>query len=62
MIAARVTRSLLCRLWNEQGALPGFGGLVSPAEARIGRPLTPFSVTGVARRTVRRCAVSMYYC
>jgi hypothetical protein len=36
--------------------------LVSPAEARIGRPLTPVSVAGVARRTVRRCAVGVYYC
>jgi hypothetical protein len=26
----------------------------SPAEARIGRPLTPGSVAGVARRTTRR--------
>ena len=32
------------------------------AEARIGRPLTPFSVAGVARRTIRRCAVGIYYC
>lgn len=29
-------------------------GLVAPAEARIGRPLTPVSVAGVARRTTRR--------
>lgn len=27
---------------------------ISPAEARIGRPLTPLSYAGVARRTVRR--------
>jgi len=47
---------------SEQLVLPGFSGLVSPAEARIGRPLTPLSVAGVARRTVRRCAVGMYYC
>lgn len=33
-----------------------------PAEARVGRPLTPVSVAGVARRTVRRCAVGVYYC
>ncbi|WP_086998468.1 hypothetical protein [Rhizobium sullae] len=37
-------------------------GIVTPAEARIGRPLTPVSVAGVARRTVRRCAVGVYYC
>jgi len=41
---------------------PGSSSLVSAAEARIGRPLTPFSVAGVARRTVRRCAVGVYYC
>jgi hypothetical protein len=29
---------------------------VSTAEARVGRPLTPVSVAGVARRSVRRCA------
>lgn len=27
---------------------------VAPAEARVGRPLTPVSVAGVARRTSRR--------
>ncbi len=36
--------------------------LVPTAEARIGRPLTPVSVAGVARRTVRRCAVGVYHC
>ena len=35
---------------------------VSTAEARVGRPLTPVSVAGVARRTVRRCAVGVYRC
>jgi hypothetical protein len=29
-------------------------GVVAPAEARIGRPLTPLSFAGVARRTTRR--------
>jgi hypothetical protein len=37
-------------------------GLVPPVEARVGRPLTPVSVAGVGRRTVRRCAVGVYYC
>ena len=42
----------------------GAGGLafIGSAEARVGRPLTPVSVAGVARRTVRRCAVGVYYC
>jgi hypothetical protein len=39
--------------------IPGFHGYVSRAEALVGRPLTPISVAGVARRTVRRCAVGM---
>ena len=43
--------------FGNQGA-----GLVQPAEARVGRPLTPVSVAGVGRRTVRRCAAGVYYC
>jgi hypothetical protein len=31
-------------------------GLITQAEARIGRPLTPGSVAGVARRSARRGA------
>jgi len=30
------------------------GWIISDAEARIGRPMTPVSVAGVARRTARR--------
>ncbi|MBB3237410.1 hypothetical protein [Phyllobacterium endophyticum] len=41
---------------------PGIPGFVTAAEARVGRPLTPVSVAGVARRTARRCAVGVYYC
>jgi len=40
----------------------GMPSLVSKAEARVGRPLTPVSVAGVARRTARRCAVGAYNC
>lgn len=43
-------------------AIPGVSSPVSTAEAIIGRPLTPVSVAGVGRRTVRRCAVGVYYC
>jgi hypothetical protein len=39
---------------SEQLAQIGAFSLVSKAEARIGRPLTPFSYAGVARRTTRR--------
>jgi len=47
---------------GEKLSIPGGTGFVSTAEARIGRPLTPVSFAGVARRTVRRCAVGVYYC
>ena len=36
------------------GALTGTHSLVTQAQAWIGRPLTPLSYAGVARRTVRR--------
>jgi hypothetical protein len=39
--------------WNGNGSLVE-SGLFSGAEARIGRPLTPMSYAGVARRTTRR--------
>lgn len=45
---------------GHQLSVPGAQHLVPTAEAIIGRPLTPVSVAGVARRTVRRCAVGVY--
>jgi len=48
--------------FGERLAIPGVHGFVSTAEARVGRPLTPVSGAGVARRTVRRCAVGVYNC
>ena len=47
---------------GEALSIPGVYGSVTSAEAIVGRPLTPVSVAGVARRTVRRCAVGVYYC
>ena len=41
---------------------PPLLGLISRAEAVVGRPLTPVSVAGVARRTARRCAAGVYNC
>ena len=35
---------------------------VTSAEAVVGRPLTPVSVAGAARRTTRRCAAGVYNC
>ena len=53
----------LCGLeLGTQLEIPGIPSVISPAEAVIGRPLTPVSVAGVARRTVRRCAVGVYDC
>lgn len=47
-------------------SIPGISSYVTTAEARVGRPLTPVSVAGVARRsvrrTVRRCAAGVYRC
>jgi hypothetical protein len=43
-------------------AIPGVHSIVSTAYAVVGRPLTPVSVAGVARRTTRRCAAGVYNC
>jgi hypothetical protein len=43
-----------CLELGEKLSVPGVYGLVSSAEATVGRPLTPVSVAGVARRTARR--------
>jgi hypothetical protein len=48
--------------WSGDNTPTGISGLVTQAQAIIGRPLTPVSYAGVARRTVRRCAVGVYYC
>ena len=47
---------------GERLSIPGVHGVISSAEAVVGRPLTPVSVAGVGRRTVRRCAVGVYNC
>ena len=40
--------------WNGDLRLNPHSAFVSSAQARIGRPLTPLSYAGVARRTTRR--------
>ena len=42
--------------------VPAVSNLDSSANARVGRPLTPVSVAGSARRTTRRCAAGVYNC
>jgi hypothetical protein len=46
-IALLTNGSLTVGILNE-------GMLIKEAEARVGRPMTPISVAGVARRTTRR--------
>jgi hypothetical protein len=43
-----------CLFINENARLNDPASLLSSAEARVGRPLTPMSYAGVARRTTRR--------
>lgn len=47
---------------GERYNVPGVHSAIPKAEAIIGRPLTPVSIAGVARRSVRRCAVGVYRC
>jgi hypothetical protein len=44
-----------CLQLGERFEIPGVHSFVSTAEAIVGRPLTPVSYAGVARRTARRC-------
>jgi hypothetical protein len=44
---------------SDQNYIQGFPSFVSTAQAVVGRPLTPVSVAGVARRTSRRCAAGV---
>jgi hypothetical protein len=39
---------------GERLAIPGVHSVIPTAEAEVGRPLTPVSVAGVARREDRR--------
>lgn len=52
-LVAAALAGIAALLWN--GDLPGSKtGFSSSAEARVGRPATPLSYAGVARRTTRR--------
>jgi len=57
-----VSVSLFALELGEVLSIPGIQSFVSTAEARVGRPLTPVSAAGVARRTTRRCAAGVYDC
>jgi hypothetical protein len=67
----RITRKRIFPLVVLAGAGVMFGDIdqlvvsgspMSEAQAVIGRPLTPLSVAGVARRTTRRAVRRHYYC
>jgi len=62
LVAAAIAAGAAAFLWNGDIAPNNTSGFVSEAQAIIGRPLTPMSYAGVARRTVRRCAAGVYYC
>jgi hypothetical protein len=62
-LAVGVALVALCALdLSGKLPIPGAVNFVSSAQAVVGRPLTPVSVAGVARRTARRCAAGVYYC
>ena len=48
-----------CLELGEQLSIPGMYGLVSSAEAVVGRPLTPVSVAGCRAEAARRCAAGV---
>jgi hypothetical protein len=51
-VAAALTALAVGLSWNGGNVITE--GVLSEAEARVGRPLTPMSYAGVARRTTRR--------
>jgi hypothetical protein len=52
MVAAALMASAVGLFGNDGDVITN--GVFSEAQARIGRPLTPMSYAGVARRTTRR--------
>src|SRR5215470_15062804 len=52
LLAAGVSAAVL--VWNGNVPMTGSTSLISTAQAIIGRPLTPMSYAGVARRTTAR--------
>ena len=56
-IALSLVTGIGCLFLSENNSLTKPESLVARAEARIGRPLTPMSYAGVARRTTRRAVV-----
>ncbi len=55
ILVAAVTSFMGGLLWSEKPTIDG--AFISVTQARVGRPLTPMSYAGVARRTTRRAVV-----
>src|SRR4051812_12549172 len=53
LAALALLASGVALLWSGTGPVPS-GSFISQSEARVGRPATPMSYAGVARRTTRR--------
>jgi len=49
----------ICLEFGARLEIPGVRSPIPAAEAVVGRPLTPVSYAGVARRTARRCATGV---
>jgi hypothetical protein len=49
--------AFVCGFGSFESAQDGFALTIQSAEARVGRPATPESVAGVARRQTRRAVV-----
>jgi hypothetical protein len=56
MLAAALAAFATGLSWNDGGVVRI--GVFSEAQARVGRPLTPMSYAGVARRTTRRAVAA----
>src|SRR3954462_11008774 len=56
-LAAAVAAGVVCMSISDNVSSLRQANLVTTADARIGRPLTPGSVAGVARRQTRRAVV-----
>ena len=54
-----VMLGMLVMAVGERFSVPGVSSYVATAQAVVGRPLTPVSVAGVARRSARRCAAGV---
>ena len=61
-VGAIIFGGLLAMEVGARLSVPAISSYIATAEAAVGRPLTPVSVAGTARRTTRRCAAGVYDC